>query len=132
MVIHIKNSGQTPAYNMQVIAISDISSFPFKNGYPPTQFGNSALTANILGGSAIKDAQVVIGPGETTAIQLNVPKPTIMQTRLIFAKKSVRYIVSAVYYNDIFGDTHFTKYCWYAENMVPETAMQCRVGNGAN
>jgi hypothetical protein len=108
-VVVMKNSGQTPAYNVQgrIFIISGPITLPQR--------------APCLGAQAIpNDAKVVIspisssgtvGPSATFVFRLIVNPPDIAEVR---NRHHVALVGGRVDYNDTFGDRRFIDYCFVA------------------
>jgi hypothetical protein len=97
--IIIKNSGQTPAYNLRLAGRPIMEPFPYAGPFdiPESEFRSRGIS----------------GPGDigTTGGDLNTPIPfTDAQRNAIRSGLSVLYVYGEIRYRDAFGKERWTKY----------------------
>ena len=95
----VKNSGQTPAYNVRLFCQVMIRPFPYDGPFPVDykQQGTSA----------------VIGPGLSLTNNIPFPNFPMDAIPLLIEGKAILYIYGEMYYRDIFKKEHVTKFRLY-------------------
>jgi hypothetical protein len=100
--VQIKNSGKTPALNVQLFSQEE----PIKRGEKPT-FSYAERNSKTKG---------ILPPNATMTINLNTTKGVSMnkETMEQLGKEDyVIYVYGKIIYDDVFGESHWIKFCSY-------------------
>ncbi len=121
--LNYKNIGQTPALGLRTLIDAAIIPSTASDVKPPRVYPTS------YGGD--NEAAVALGGGIAGSDPVN---KTFKDTELEeFRAGSKLYVVSGViYYSDIFGQNHFTRFCRYFRNGELGRWMLCQTGNDSN
>ncbi|CAJ0879349.1 hypothetical protein AMST5_03052 [freshwater sediment metagenome] len=126
--IFVKNGGLTPASHIEIINKNIFLPFPFTGGDVPVRFGDSPVSMRLFGNT--KDS-FSIGPGGEKGFGDKAPIDRKMLENFE-RKKFAHVFYGAVYYDDVFGSPHFSKYCFYFLSRKAENGMICKDGNESN
>lgn len=97
--MQIKNSGQTPAFNVCHWGNIIFAPFPLPNNYLPTKPGNN------------KPMPCILGPGVMSSKLYFLPNPlTPNQVSDLVNGTGAIYVYGEITYEDAFGNKHFTNY----------------------
>jgi hypothetical protein len=102
MQIVIKNTGQTPAYDLTVVSKTELLKHPIKMPF------NFTLI------SGPDPSRAVLGAGETTESESKGEKPFNGDEMMIAAEPEAGariYTWGSVTYCDVFGHQHYTNFC---------------------
>jgi hypothetical protein len=121
--LNYKNVGQTPALGLRTLTDAVIVSASGADVKPPRTYSTS------YGG----DNETTIALGGGTAASDPVNK-TFKDAELEeFRAGSKLYVVwGVIYYSDVFGKNHYTRFCRYFKNGELGRWMLCQTGNDSN
>lgn len=119
-----KNVGQTPALNLRTLSDAAIISPQAFDVKPPRTF-----SASYEGDS---DPSIVLGAGVETPDSVN--RGLFKETELVeFRAGNKIYVVwGAIYYADVFGKSHYTRFCRYFKNDELNRWSPCKTHNDSN
>jgi hypothetical protein len=92
--LKIKNSGQTPAYNLRVWDHAELSDEP----------------PQVPDGEPHAESALIVGPGNPSDLQLGTINITADDHALMIAELSRAFWVGTITYEDAFGDTHCLRF----------------------
>jgi hypothetical protein len=122
--LNYKNVGQTPALGLRtltdaVIISSSGSDVKSPRTYSTSYDGNNEPTITLGGGIAASDP---------------VNRGSFKEAELAeFRAGSKLYVVwGVIYYSDVFGKNHYTRFCRYFKNGEPGRWTPCQTGNDSN
>jgi hypothetical protein len=122
--LNYKNVGQTPALGLRtltdaVIISSSGSDVKSPRTYSTSYDGNNEPTIALGGGIAASDP---------------VNRGSFKEAELAeFRAGSKLYVVwGVIYYSDVFGKNHYTRFCRYFKNGEPGRWTPCQTGNDSN
>ena len=121
--LNYKNIGQTPALGIRTLIDAAIIPSSGSDVKPPrvypTSYGGDNEPGNALGGGIAASDPVNKSFRDTELEE--------------FKAGSKLYVVwGAIYYSDIFGKNHFTRFCRYFKNGELGRWMLCQTGNDSN
>jgi hypothetical protein len=121
--LNYKNVGQTPALGLRTLTDAVIISSSGSDVKPPraysTSYGGDNETPTALGGGIAASDPV---------------SRTFKESELEeFRAGSKLYVVwGAIYYSDVFGKSHYTRFCKYFKNGELSRWMLCQTGNDSD
>lgn len=121
--LNYKNVGQTPALGLRTLTDAVIISSSVSDVKPPRTYstsygGDNGPTTALGGGIAASD------PVNRTFKDAELEE---------FRAGSKLYVVwGVIYYSDVFGKNHFTRFCRYFKNGELGSWMLCQTGNDSN
>jgi hypothetical protein len=125
-----KNSGITPAFIIDMMQSGAYVPFPFEKGRPPIRFSDYPLTTSLMYGSNRNYSVEAPGSEWTTSIvDSNLSAKTMLKK---FSGGSAYLVVAVIYYRDVFGTIHSTKFCTITTINTFPGAIACQEGNEAN
>jgi hypothetical protein len=121
--LNYKNVGQTPALNLRTLIDAVITSSSGTDIKPPRSYSTSYSGDN--------EPTIALGGGIAASDPVN---RTFRDTELEeFRAGSKLYIVwGVIYYSDVFGKNHYTRFCRYFKNGELGRWMLCQTGNDGN
>jgi hypothetical protein len=120
-----KNVGQTPALGLRTLADAVIISSSGSDVKPPRTYSTSYDSDN--------DPTVVLGGGIDASDPVNRGFPFKEAELVEFRAGSKLYVVwGVIYYADVFGKNHYTRFCRYFKNGEPNRWTLCRTDNDSN
>jgi hypothetical protein len=127
---NFKNVGVTPAFIIDIIQSGTFVPFPFEKGSPPVRFSDYPLTSSLMYGT--KKSYSVQAPGSewsTSVVDDNLTAKTMLKK---FSSGMAYLVVAAIYYRDVFGTIHSTKFCTITTVNTLPLGVACQEGNEAN
>jgi hypothetical protein len=126
--ISIKNGGPTTARHIESVVDDTFIPFPFTSKGLPVKLADSPMSLRLFGG--LKDS-VSIGPGgeKTFTVEKSIYEKTL---KMVEAKKFAHVFYGAIYYDDVFGRSHFSKYCYLFIGRHVKRGVACREGNDSD
>lgn len=128
--IQVRNGGQTPAYHVMAKIACGLFDFPFKSGIPPYLFGDKPISYGVFTGAT--DVSSVFGPGQSIVSLYKLANFSNDDYKKFQNRKKVMVISGVIYYDDIFGAQHHTKFCEYVTGGISNASTTCDKGNDAN
>jgi hypothetical protein len=121
--LNYKNVGQTPALNLKAMSDAVIMSSAVSDVKPPrlypTSYPGDNSTATALGSDIAASDSI---------------NKTFKESELEeFRAGTKMYIVwGVIYYSDVFGKTHYTRFCRFFKNGEISRWAVCQTGNDSN
>ena len=121
--LNYKNVGQTPALGLRTLTDAVIISSAGSDVKPPRTYSTS------FGGD--NEATTALGGGIAASDPIS---RTFKESELEeFRAGSKLYVVwGVIYYSDVFGKSHYTRFCKYFKNGEPSRWMLCQTGNDSD
>jgi hypothetical protein len=120
-----KNVGQTPALGLRTLTDAVIVSSSGPDVKPPRTYSTSYDSDN--------DPTIVLGGGIDASDPINRGSPFKEAELVEFRAGSKLYVVwGAIYYADVFGENHYTRFCRYFKNGEPNRWTLCKTDNDSN
>jgi hypothetical protein len=122
--LNYKNVGQTPALGLRTLTDVVIISSSGSDVKPPRTYSTS------YGGD--NEPTIALGGGIVASDPIN--NRAFKETELEeFRAGSKLYVVwGVIYYSDVFGKNHYTRFCRYFKNGEPGRWTPCQTGNDSN
>jgi hypothetical protein len=122
--LNYKNVGQTPAVGLRTLTDVVIISSSGSDVKPPRTYSTS------YGGD--NEPTIALGGGIVASDPVN--NRAFKETELEeFRAGSKLYVVwGVIYYSDVFGKNHYTRFCRYFKNGEPGRWTPCQTGNDSN
>jgi len=128
----VRNTGQTPAYKIVVKWTFDIFDYPFPIGRTPVVYGDIP----VVGEPIPRHFGAILGPGREVTAILRAERNFSPEEGTAISKPNPRKVlagIGVVYYTDIFGGNHYTKFCHIFSNFGAQgTVSWCPYHNDAN
>jgi hypothetical protein len=121
-----KNVGQTPALSLRTLSDAAVVSPQGSDVKPPRTFPASY--------DRDSDPTIVLGAGVDTSDSVNKGLALFKETELVeFRAGSKIYVVwGVIYYADVFGKAHYTRFCRYFKNDELNRWSLCKTDNDSN
>jgi hypothetical protein len=120
-----KNVGQTPALGLRTLTDAVIISSSGSDVKPPRTYSTSYDSDN--------DPTTVLGGGIDASDPINRGVPFKEAELVEFRAGNKLYVVwGVIYYADVFGKTHYTRFCRYFKNGEPNRWTLCKTDNDSN
>jgi hypothetical protein len=120
-----KNVGQTPALGLRTLTDAVIISSSGSDVKPPRTYSTSYDGDN--------DLTIVLGGGIDASDPINRGSPFKEAELVEFRAGSKLYVVwGVIYYADVFGKNHYTRFCRYFKNGEPNRWTLCKTDNDSN
>jgi hypothetical protein len=120
-----KNVGQTPAIGVRTLTDAVIISSSGSDVKPPRTYSTSYDSDN--------DPTLVLGGGIDASDPINRGSPFKEAELVEFRAGSKLYVVwGVIYYADVFGKNHYTRFCRYFKNGEPNRWTLCKTDNDSN
>lgn len=111
-ILAYKNTGTTPAYRLQRFRAIKLVPYPFANNQDPDILGlnNEVLLAKL----DEKQSGFTVGPGAEQSFPADFDRKLTRAEIGAFDRGDlVLYVMGAVVYQDVFGDPHFDRLCYF-------------------
>ncbi len=120
-----KNVGQTPALGLRTLTDAVMISSSGSDVKPPRTYSTSYDSDN--------DPTIVLGGGIDASDPINRGSPFKEAELVEFRAGSKLYVVwGVIYYADVFGKNHYTRFCRYFKNGEPNRWTLCKTDNDSN
>ena len=120
-----KNVGQTPALGLRTLTDAVIISSSGSDVKPPRTYSTSY--------DSDSDPTAVLGGGIDASDPINRGSPFKEAELVEFRAGSKLYVVwGVIYYADVFGRNHYTRFCRYFKNGEPNRWTLCKTDNDSN
>jgi hypothetical protein len=120
-----KNVGQTPALGLRTLTDAAIISSSGSDVKPPRTYSTSY--------DSDSDPTAVLGGGIDASDPINRGSPFKEAELVEFRAGSKLYVVwGVIYYADVFGKNHYTRFCRYFKNGEPNRWTLCKTDNDSN
>ena len=122
--LNYKNIGQTPALGLRTLTDVVIVSSPESDVKPPRTYSTS------YGGD--NEPTVALGGGSAASDPVNNRPFKVAELEEFRAGTKLYVVWGVIYYSDIFGRNHYTRFCRYFKNGEASHWALCQSGNDSN